>query len=168
MNEEGLHLYEIAYGHPTTFRRNTDRYKAFRRNSVSIFQSRTAIKRSYLFVGNGHLVRRKFVGKYRRNTDDRNGYIFSSAYRRKFDGIFRRLFDDYNGYIVYRNIVEKSSEYSDDPCFLGNSSELADGIPTTSDFLFSSEIGQNSVQSVRRLCRPSESPSEFGVFSCSV
>ena len=44
---------------------------------------------------------------------------------------------------------------------------ISDGIPTTSDFLFLSEIGQNFVQIVRRLWRPSESPSEFGVFSCS-
>ncbi|KAF3567717.1 hypothetical protein DY000_02017476 [Brassica cretica] len=70
---------EIAYGHPTTFRRNSDGCKAVRRNTVGIFQSQTAIKRSYIFVGNGHMVRRKFVGKFRRNTDDGNDRVTATA-----------------------------------------------------------------------------------------
>ncbi|KAF2603331.1 hypothetical protein F2Q70_00027754 [Brassica cretica] len=63
-------VQEIAYDHPTTFRRNSDGCKAVRQNTVGIFQYQTAIKRSYIFVGNGHMVHRKFVGKFRRNTDD--------------------------------------------------------------------------------------------------
>uniref|UniRef100_A0A0D3EDL9 Transposase-associated domain-containing protein n=1 Tax=Brassica oleracea var. oleracea TaxID=109376 RepID=A0A0D3EDL9_BRAOL len=57
-----LYNYEIAYGPPTTFRRNSDGCKAVRRNSVGIVQSQTAIQRSYIFVGNGHMVRRNSVG----------------------------------------------------------------------------------------------------------
>ncbi|KAF2610432.1 hypothetical protein F2Q70_00013626 [Brassica cretica] len=45
---------------------------------------------------------------------------------------------------------------------------MADGIPTTSNFWFSSEIGRQSVTNVRRHLSPSEPPSEFGVFSCRV
>ncbi|KAF3595426.1 hypothetical protein DY000_02022431 [Brassica cretica] len=110
---------EIAYGPPTTFRRNSDGCKAVRRNSVGIVQSQTAIQRSYIFVGNGHMVRRNSVGKYRRNSDD---------------------------FAVNRNVV-------------GNSSEYTDELPTTTTY---------SVTNVRRPWCPSEPPSEFGVFSCSV
>ncbi|KAF3507465.1 hypothetical protein F2Q69_00006753 [Brassica cretica] len=38
-----------------TFRRNSDGCKAVRRNSVGIVQSQTAIQRSYIFAGNGHM-----------------------------------------------------------------------------------------------------------------
>ncbi|KAF2556621.1 hypothetical protein F2Q68_00016858 [Brassica cretica] len=62
------------------------------------------------------MVRRKFVGKFRWNTDDCT---------------------------VNRNVVGSSSVYSDDPCFVGIPSEIADGIPTTSNFWFSSEIELN-------------------------
>ena len=102
-------------------------------------------------ISDGNMVRRKFVRKFRRNTDDGNIYISQSECRRKFVGIFRRISDDYNGYMFYRNVVKKSSEYSDEPFFFGNSSEMADGIPTTSNFLFSSEIGRKSVTNVRRI-----------------
>ncbi|KAF3531056.1 hypothetical protein DY000_02039374 [Brassica cretica] len=130
---------EIAYGPPTTFRRNSDGCKAVRRNSVGIVQSQTAIQRSYIFVGNGHMVRLKFVGKFRRNSDD---FTVNRNVVGNFVGIYRRTSDDYNSYIFYRNVVEKSSENSDDPCFVGIPSEMADGIPTTSIFWISSEIGR--------------------------
>ncbi|KAF3524601.1 hypothetical protein F2Q69_00047381 [Brassica cretica] len=77
---------EIGYGPPTTFRRNSDGCIAVRRNSVGIVQSQTAIQRSYIFVGNGHMVRQNSVGKYRRNSDD---------------------------FAVNRNVVGNSSEYTD-------------------------------------------------------
>ncbi|KAF3598739.1 hypothetical protein F2Q69_00034715 [Brassica cretica] len=120
------------------------------------------------------MVRRKYVGKFRRNSDNctvnRNVVGNSSEYTdelpttttvtffigissksrqkiptsRKFVGIFRRISDDYIGYIFYRNVVEKSSENSDDPCFVGIPSEMADGILTTSNFWISLEIGRIS------------------------
>ncbi|KAF2556647.1 hypothetical protein F2Q68_00014971 [Brassica cretica] len=86
--------------------------------------------------------------------------------RRNFVGIYRRTSDDYNGYIFYRNVVEKSSENSDEPYVVGIPSEMADGIPTTSFFWIWSEICQYSVANVRRPWCPSEDPSELGVFSC--
>ncbi|KAF3498087.1 hypothetical protein DY000_02056330 [Brassica cretica] len=106
-----LVVVEIAYGPPTTFRRNSDGCKAVRPNSVGIVQSQTAIQRSYIFVGNGHMVRRKFVRKFRRNTDDCT---------------------------VNRNVVGSSSVYSDEfpttttvTFFIGMSSKSRRKIPTT-------------------------------------
>ncbi|KAF3495090.1 hypothetical protein DY000_02055870 [Brassica cretica] len=130
--ERGLN--EIAYGPPTTFRRNSDGCKAVRRNSVGIVQSQTAIQRSYIFVGNGHMVRRKFVGKFRRNSDDftvnRNVVGNSSEYT-----------DELPTTTTVTFFIGMSSENSDDPCFVGIPSEMADGIPTTSTFWIWSEIG---------------------------
>ncbi|KAF2585555.1 hypothetical protein F2Q70_00035560 [Brassica cretica] len=101
---------------------NSDGCKAVRRNSVGIVQSQTAIQRSYIFVGNGHMVRRKFVGKFRRNSDD---------------------------FTVNRNVVENSSEYTDElpttttvTFFIGMSSKSRGKFPTTSIFWISSEIGR--------------------------
>ncbi|KAF2565813.1 hypothetical protein F2Q68_00026615 [Brassica cretica] len=128
-------MREIAYGPPTTFRRNSDGCKAVRQNSVGIVQSQTAIQRSYIFVGNGHMVRRKFVRKFRRNTDDctvnRNVVGSSSVYSDEFPTTTTVTF-----------FIGMSSKNSDDPCFVGIPSEMADGIPTTSNFWISSEIGR--------------------------
>ncbi|KAF2597887.1 hypothetical protein F2Q68_00009075 [Brassica cretica] len=105
------------------------------------------------------MVRRNSVGKYRWNSDD---------------------------FAVNRNVVGFSSEYTDElpttttvTFFIGMSSksrrkiptnrmssEMADGIPTTSFFWIWSEICQYSVANVRRPWCPSEDPSELGVFSC--
>ncbi|KAF3585595.1 hypothetical protein F2Q69_00027234 [Brassica cretica] len=87
-SKSGFDIFtEIAYGPPTTFRQNSDGCKAVRRNSVGIVQSQTAIQRSYIFVGNGHIVRRNSVGIFRRNSDD---------------------------IALNRNVVGNSSEYTDE------------------------------------------------------
>ena len=77
------------------------------------FPISTAIKRSYVFVGNGQKVRQKFVGIYRRTSDDSDGYI------------------------IDRNVVGKSSVYTDEfPTnvtviyLIGMSLELRRYIPT--------------------------------------
>ncbi|KAF3512009.1 hypothetical protein F2Q69_00009877 [Brassica cretica] len=119
---------EIAYGPPTTFRRNSDGCKAVRRYSVGIVQSQTAIQRSYIFVGNGHMVRRNSVGKYRRNSDD---------------------------FAVNRNVVGNSSEYTDElpttttvTFFIGMSSKSRRKIPTNH---ISSEFRRKRPTEFRRL-----------------
>ncbi|KAF3502248.1 hypothetical protein F2Q69_00040751 [Brassica cretica] len=95
----------------TALRRLSDGCKAVRRNTVGIFQSQTAIQRSYIYAGNGHMVRRKFVGKFRRNTDDCT---------------------------VNRNVVGSSSVYFDEfptmttvTFFIGMSSKSRRKIPTS-------------------------------------
>ncbi|KAF3485286.1 hypothetical protein F2Q69_00057822 [Brassica cretica] len=132
-HEDGLpyrirELEEIAYGPPTTFRRNSDGCKEVRRNSVGIVQSQTAIQRSYVFVGNGHMVRRNSVGKYRWNSDD---------------------------FAVNRNVVGISSEYTDElpttttvTFFIGMSSKSRRKIPTNR---MSSEFRRKWPTEFRRL-----------------
>ncbi|WZZ50379.1 hypothetical protein YC2023_050486 [Brassica napus] len=119
---------EIAYGPPTTFRRNSDGCKEVRRNSVGIVQSQTAIQRSYVFVGNGHMVRRNSVGKYRWNSDD---------------------------FAVTRNVVGIPSEYTDElpttttvTFFIGMSSKSRRKIPTNR---MSSEFRRKWPTEFRRL-----------------
>ncbi|WZZ60800.1 hypothetical protein YC2023_060907 [Brassica napus] len=121
-------LLEIAYGPPTTFRLNSDGCKAVRRNSVGIVQSQTAIQRSYIFVGNGHMVRRNSVGIFRRTSDD---------------------------FAVNQNVVGNSSEYTDElPTtttvifFIGMSSKSRRKVPTNH---ISSEFRRKWPTEFRRL-----------------
>ncbi|KAF3494983.1 hypothetical protein DY000_02054153 [Brassica cretica] len=121
-------MKEIAYGPPTTFRRNSDGCKAVRRNSVGIVQSQTAIQRSYIFVGNGHIVRRNSVGIFRRNSDD---------------------------FALNRNVVGNSSEYTDElpttttvTFFIGMSSKSRRNFPTNH---ISSEFRRKWPTEFRRL-----------------
>ena len=95
----------------TALRRLSDEIPTDVKQSVGIVQSQTAIQRSYIFVGNGHMVRRKFVGKFRRNSDE---------------------------FTVNRNVVGNSSEYTDElpttttvTFFIGMSSKSRRKIPTT-------------------------------------
>ena len=108
-----------------------------------------------------------FVGNSSENSDGIPTTVTVISFNRNVVGNSSEFSDDFSTTTMVIFFIGMSLKYSDDPCFLGNSSELADGIPTTLNFLFSSEIGRKSVQKVRRLWRPSESPSEFGVFSCS-
>ncbi|KAF3580493.1 hypothetical protein DY000_02030265 [Brassica cretica] len=133
-NETVVHyllLFEIAYSHPTTFRRNSDGCKAVRRNTVGIFQSQTAIKRSYIFVGNGHMV----VGNSSANSD----------------GIPTTVIVIF----VNRNVVGSSSVYSDEfpttttvMCFIGMSSKSRRKIRTS---YVSSDIRRKWPTEFRRL-----------------
>ncbi|KAF3508846.1 hypothetical protein F2Q69_00007615 [Brassica cretica] len=82
------------------------------------------------FIGKTTYRRRTFLGQFRRS-------VFLGVFRRTLVvGIYRRtmvvgIYRRTYGYIFYRNVVEKSSENSDDPCFVGILSKMADGIPTT-------------------------------------
>ena len=96
--------------------------------------------------------------------------------------------DESDGYIIDRNVVGKSSVYTDEfPTnvtviyLIGMSSELRRYIPTHTLWSESCRYIQTNfrrsnifcfrrkvVKCVRRLCCPSERPSKYSVFSCSV
>ena len=112
----------------TALRRLSDEIPTDVKQSVGIVQSQTAIQRSYIFVGNGHIVRRNSVGIFRRNSDD---------------------------FALNRNVVGNSSEYTDElpttttvTFFIGMSSKSRRNFPTNH---ISSEFRRKWPTEFRRL-----------------
>ncbi|KAF3588660.1 hypothetical protein F2Q69_00026645 [Brassica cretica] len=96
----------------TDLRRLSDEIPTDVKQSVGIPSEWSNLKRLYnghIFVGNGHMVRRNSVGKYRRNSDD-------FAVNLKWPTEFRRP----NFFGFGRKFVSIPSEMSDDICVRRN------------------------------------------------
>ena len=115
----------------TDLRRLSDEIPTDIKKSVGIPSELSNPKRLY----NGHIYLSAtvtwFVGIPSENTDGIPTTLLligmSSEIRRNIPTNFRRL----QRLHFYQNVVEKSSENSDEPYFVGIPSEMADGIPTT-------------------------------------